>query len=177
MAELHFDLHQIKPDAPNSQHQTFRDDIESTKKLTQQQKKTILGSLAKMPEGNSVCHYDLHPENIIISTEGPVIIDWMNVHIGNPMADVAKSWVMIMGVFSPDFPVPQFLKPIWPLVKLQTKMFLKRYLTRYFELCPGREAEFAAWKPIVAAATLIMDITMFDKMFLKIVSESFLKTS
>jgi tRNA A-37 threonylcarbamoyl transferase component Bud32 len=45
--------------------------------------------------GESFLHMDLHPLNIILSTKGPVVIDWTNAARGNPMVDVAATWVLL----------------------------------------------------------------------------------
>lgn len=40
-------------------------------------------------------HFDLHPENVLLSTSGPVVIDWTNAHAGSPDADVAMTWIIL----------------------------------------------------------------------------------
>jgi aminoglycoside phosphotransferase (APT) family kinase protein len=39
-------------------------------------------------------HMDLHPENVILSAEGPVVVDWTNACSGEPALDVAMTWVI-----------------------------------------------------------------------------------
>ena len=46
-------------------------------------------------DGGSLLHFDLHPENVILSPDGPVVIDWTNAHGGDPEADVAMTWVIL----------------------------------------------------------------------------------
>lgn len=41
------------------------------------------------PSGQSVLHLDLHPENVILSADGPVVIDWSNAIEGPPGYDIA----------------------------------------------------------------------------------------
>jgi aminoglycoside phosphotransferase (APT) family kinase protein len=45
--------------------------------------------------GDRVLHLDLHPENVLMSQAGPVVIDWSNVSSGAAEADVALTWVII----------------------------------------------------------------------------------
>lgn len=45
--------------------------------------------------GERFLHLDLHPLNIILSTRGPVVIDWTNAARGDPMVDVAATWVLL----------------------------------------------------------------------------------
>jgi hypothetical protein len=44
--------------------------------------------------GDRVLHLDLHPENVILSRSGPVVVDWTNARRGDPALDVAMTWVI-----------------------------------------------------------------------------------
>lgn len=46
-------------------------------------------------DGGSLVHFDLHPDNVLLSPHGPVVIDWTNAHGGNPAADVAMTWIIL----------------------------------------------------------------------------------
>lgn len=50
--------------------------------------------------GAGLLHRDLHPDNVILSDRGPVLIDWSGVAKGPREADVAESW-LILACFSP----------------------------------------------------------------------------
>jgi len=39
-------------------------------------------------------HMDLHPENVMLSPTGPVVIDWTNARAGDRALDVAMTWVI-----------------------------------------------------------------------------------
>jgi len=45
--------------------------------------------------GDRLLHLDLHPLNVIMSPNGPVVIDWPNARRGDPMADVALTYALI----------------------------------------------------------------------------------
>lgn len=45
-----------------------------------------------------VLHLDLHPENVILTESGPVLVDWANAALGAPEVDVAVSWAILAGV-------------------------------------------------------------------------------
>jgi aminoglycoside phosphotransferase (APT) family kinase protein len=45
--------------------------------------------------GGSLVHMDLHPFNVILGPQGPVVIDWTNAGRGDPAADVALTWVLL----------------------------------------------------------------------------------
>src|SRR6478672_1831381 len=40
-------------------------------------------------------HLDLHPLNVIMSPNGPVVIDWPNARRGDPILDVAVTYALI----------------------------------------------------------------------------------
>ena len=46
-------------------------------------------------EGDQLVHLDLHPENVILTADGPVVIDWANVAIGDGAFDVAYVWAVL----------------------------------------------------------------------------------
>ena len=43
---------------------------------------------------DNVLHLDFHPDNIMLTPDGPVVIDWSNVALGPAAADVAQSWII-----------------------------------------------------------------------------------
>jgi len=47
------------------------------------------------PKG--LCHFDLHPDNVIVSPEGMKIIDWLNVGMGSTHADFARTLLLRIG--------------------------------------------------------------------------------
>ncbi|HTE63328.1 MAG TPA: aminoglycoside phosphotransferase family protein [Solirubrobacteraceae bacterium] len=44
-----------------------------------------------------LCHGDLHPSNVLLAREGPVIVDWFDASRGDPVADVARSSLTLLG--------------------------------------------------------------------------------
>ena len=47
--------------------------------------------------GDRLLHLDLHPLNVLMSSRGPVVVDWSNAARGNPDADVAATWILLEG--------------------------------------------------------------------------------
>jgi thiamine kinase len=43
-----------------------------------------------------LCHGDLHPSNVLLARDGPVIVDWFDASRGDPIADVARSSVTLL---------------------------------------------------------------------------------
>jgi aminoglycoside phosphotransferase (APT) family kinase protein len=51
-------------------------------------------SLRDAGPGDRLLHLDLHPDNVLLSPKGPVVIDWTNARRGDPALDVALTWVI-----------------------------------------------------------------------------------
>lgn len=65
-------------------------------------KKKVLKLLHSLPEGNSLCHNDYHPGNVIQNEKGLYTIDWCDAFIGNPLADIARTSLMFDSKSLPD---------------------------------------------------------------------------
>jgi aminoglycoside phosphotransferase (APT) family kinase protein len=52
----------------------------------------LLGQLDDGRRG--VCHFDFHPNNVLVSPDGWIVIDWLTVAAGPPMADLARTLVL-----------------------------------------------------------------------------------
>ena len=44
---------------------------------------------------DALLHLDLHPDNVILSPSGPVVIDWRNTRRGDGAIDVATTWLIM----------------------------------------------------------------------------------
>ena len=53
------------------------------------------------PDGDAVLHLDLHPMNVVLSPDGPVVIDWTNAAAGPAGFDASITYV-VMAAFTPD---------------------------------------------------------------------------
>lgn len=51
--------------------------------------------LDSLKDGDSLCHGDYHPDNILISDERKTVIDFMNVCHGDPLYDVARTVYLV----------------------------------------------------------------------------------
>ena len=59
--------------------------------------------------GRAVLHLDLHPGNVMLTSRGPVVIDWSNARAGSPGADVAMAY-LIMASSDVD-QAPRLIRP------------------------------------------------------------------
>jgi aminoglycoside phosphotransferase (APT) family kinase protein len=52
------------------------------------------GVPARFGPPESILHLDFHPDNIMLTPDGPVVFDWTNATLGPAAADVAESWIV-----------------------------------------------------------------------------------
>ena len=150
LAELHVQLHSRETGAVPSIRDTIEKRVRYEAGLPQETADAILNTMLKLPDGNAICHGDFHPGNIIMSPRGPVIIDWVDAARGNPLADVARTWLLsTMSAIPVDWNIVIRL-----LAKVVRKLMWSAYLKRYRQLQPFSMQELEDWKLVIAAARL-----------------------
>jgi uncharacterized protein (TIGR02172 family) len=161
MGELHAAMHasSIGVKIP-SQREKLTRRIRQSKVLPAARIAKLLAALDALPDGDRLCHGDFHPGNILVTGRGEVIIDWIDSSLGNPLADLARTTIIILGAAETS-QVPN------PLLKGFVRLLHAVYLNRYFKLRPGGEAEYRRWLPVIAAARLNEGIPEIEKWLLK----------
>jgi aminoglycoside phosphotransferase (APT) family kinase protein len=102
--------------------------------------------LDDLPDGQMLCHGDFHPENVLHTRAGPVIIDWFTATSGQPLADVASTSLLLEAAALPDSPMP-----MWLLTSARALVH-RTYLRRYLRRSRARPEDVAAWRvPIIVA--------------------------
>lgn len=51
--------------------------------------------------GTAILHLDLHPHNVLLGPDGPVVIDWTSARRGEGAEDVAQTWLLLATASSP----------------------------------------------------------------------------
>lgn len=154
LAELHSQVHARDGAGFPSLHSSLQATIQKVDNLSPALKAQVLQRLSELPEGRALCHLDFHPDQVLITGKGPVILDWITARQGDPLADVARTSVML--VFSP---VLNASRAMSVLIRLWRSRFYQAYLERYLELNPGAShAAIRAWMVPIAAARLIEQI-------------------
>jgi Ser/Thr protein kinase RdoA (MazF antagonist) len=85
--------------------------------------------------GRGVCHFDLHPLNVLAGTDGWVVIDWITAAAGPSGADLART--LVLWARRGTGPVGQFLRAV------RREGRVRRGLS---------EEQLDAWVRVVAAA-------------------------
>ncbi len=77
-----------------------------------QQRLHAIEPLASMPtrfgQRRGVLHLDFHPDNVMMTSAGPFVIDFSNVSAGPADADVAQSWIIMATSTIPGSPFARF---------------------------------------------------------------------
>lgn len=149
LAQYHFQMHTCDFNAEVPEQKTkIQDKIKRADALPVYLKPKLLTALGTLPGGNKVCHGDFHPDNILINEDESIIIDWIDASKGNPLADVARTSVLVLGSASTSR----------LSIKLFIKLFHSIYLKKYFRLQPSGFEEYRKWFPIVAGARISENI-------------------
>ena len=88
-AELHFRTHGAKGSGLRSVRAHLDAAIGKADLPTELRRKAR-EVLSGLHDGSSLCHFDFHPDQVILSESGPVIIDCLSALEGDAMADVAR---------------------------------------------------------------------------------------
>jgi aminoglycoside phosphotransferase (APT) family kinase protein len=76
-------------------------------------------------DGDCLVHLDLHPLNVIMSARGPVVIDWTNAARGDPLLDIALTYVLLTCPRAPLPPIARLL--LQPFRGVLARTFTRRY--------------------------------------------------
>ena len=165
LADLHMQVHQHAVTGLPSYKDRLRSDIRETSQLPDDLRSKALAMLDQLPDGNSVCHGDYHPGNILLTKSGPVVIDWMTACTGSPWADVART-SLILGIGAKAAG-----KQVSPFLRMAIRLYHHTYLQHYRVLKPDRTGELSRWRPVLAAARLNENIISEREALIRIVEQ------
>lgn len=154
LAELHTEIHSHTAPDLVSLREMLEHDVQQCDPLPPDLKAAILRRLGDLPEGEALCHFDFHPDQVLITADGPTIIDWMTARQGHPLGDVARTAV-ILKVGQP--PNASWIQRT--ILSLSRRLLYRTYLSRYLQLNPGfTYKDIQRWMIPVAAGRLREDI-------------------
>lgn len=115
--------------------------------LSDTEHQAALDLLATFPCGAALLHGDLHPGNVLLGSDGPVVIDWFDATVGHPLADVARTALLLQPSGATD------LRHLPGAPSALVEQVERCYLEQV-----GMDGEIAdavdSWKPLQAAGRL-----------------------
>jgi uncharacterized protein (TIGR02172 family) len=128
--------------------------IEEAPSIMEEVRRAALQRLERLPDGDALCHGDYHPDNVLVTQRGPIIIDWVSASRGHPLADVAQTDLLLRIGEPPETPsgVERGLLAV-------ARGYVRRtYLRRYLRRSATTREAFAAWRVPIAVARLAQEI-------------------
>ncbi len=145
LGRLHAQMHAASaPDLP-SQKGRYIWQVNHAARLPADIKGAVLKMLEVLPEGDRLCHGDFHPENVILSRRGPVILDWEPAMRGDPAGDVATTCLWIRSVRT------YFTGVLGWLLDLSGRISEPAYLSEYRKFAGGGLDRLEDWIMVRAA--------------------------
>jgi tRNA A-37 threonylcarbamoyl transferase component Bud32 len=149
-AALHADIHRYSAPAglPSFRERILARIEESDASAADKQ--SALQRLASLPDGTALCHGDFHPDNILLSPRGPVVIDWSSASRGHPIGDVAWTSRLMRTANLPPWS-PWFAHL---LLRSLRPAHHRTYLRCYFGRNGGSRREVENWQgPLTVGAS------------------------
>jgi len=148
MTDLHLEMHQRDAENLEPVRERLAGKIQAVSAFDEETQTALLRHLFSLPEETKLLHGDFHPDNILLTASGPVIIDWIDATLGHPLADVART--VVIGTYGIP-PEERFGRFIF-------RTMVKIYLRRYFRYSPYSRADLDNWLLPVAAGRLSENI-------------------
>ena len=150
-AELHVAMHDADGSGLLDQKAEMRRMIDRAgDRLPDGARAAALARLDALPAGRTICHGDMHPGNVLMTSGGPVVIDWMTSSCGDPAGDVARTLFLLRHSGIPRY-MPRIQRN---LIALARRRFVSIYLRRYHDLRTLDQIDVDAWRLPVLAARL-----------------------
>ena len=116
-----------------SLHDRYARILTDTSKIDAKTKGKLLTLLSSIERKTNLCHMDYHVMNVMVVKEKYYIIDWVNCGIGNPIFDVARTYLLL------DY---------------QSNKVSQSYLLKYCKLSKIKKEEVLRVLPLLAALRL-----------------------
>ncbi|MGG2092213.1 aminoglycoside phosphotransferase family protein [Bacillus sp. S13(2024)] len=158
-AELHFHIHSVESSTLSDTRKILISHVNRCNRFTLEQKEKIAAYMSTLPMDQAVCHMDFHPDNILMSEQGPIVIDWMTTGYGNPFADVARTVIILKYAYLPAS-ISESVKQ--GIIRLR-HAFCEEYVKEYLTLSKGTWKDIESWFLPIMAARLIEGIPQGEK--------------
>ncbi len=155
MAELQSEMHRsAAPDGLAKLKPSVRRKIATADRVSESDRAEASVMLEKMPSGESLCHGDLHPGNILMGKDGPVLIDWFDAVIGCPVADLVRSSLLLRVADNMTDEVAHFKGASAPTIRRVHDAYLSPALRLATALVQPALSELGRWEVVLAVSRL-----------------------
>jgi aminoglycoside phosphotransferase (APT) family kinase protein len=152
LAELHAQVHRCQaPAGLPTLHDQVAERLAQAHHLSDAEKQRAQQQLTRLPKGDALCHGDFHPQNVLWTARGPVLLDWETASRGDPLGDVACTCRLMRRASLP----PRSPLHTQAILLFARGIIERTYVQRYLELRPGSPAAISAWQ---AALDVAMDV-------------------
>jgi len=132
--------------------------IDEAERLPDREREEAHDLLAAMPIGASLCHGDMHPANILMSSRGWIVVDWFDAAVGYATADLARSSLLMRPPATPESSNRH--------LDGATIEVLDRLHGAYLTVLRARglveDAAFARWEAVLAVARMSEPVQKAD---------------
>jgi|SRR5262245_28176362 len=158
-AAIQADLHDRQVPSLPPQRPRLRADVGRALELADDTKAAVTAVLDRLSDGDAVCHGDYHLLNVVMTAAGPVLLDWFNATRGNPLADVARTVMVLKFTMLPRNTDPGVRRA----VDAARPAFLAAYWEEYARRRPFETEQLVSWMLPVAAARLAKPISTAER--------------
>lgn len=121
--------------------------IDSVEALAPDDRARACEMVRSLPSGGALLHGDLHPGNVLMAAEGPVVIDWFDATVGHPVIDVVRSSLLLRSTTGGEHHLagsdPDYLRTIH-----------ERYVVAMADVLSGERECLADYEAVAAASRL-----------------------
>lgn len=110
--------------------------------LSDSEKNLAIQKINALPDGDSILHFDFHPDNIMSDGKSTTVIDWMTAARGVPAADVAATLFLL----NEGEMIPGLSKAVAAAMELIRKSICKKYYALYKQQTGMQDAEVVVWR-------------------------------
>lgn len=149
LAVLHRSIHECTAGSAPRLSQQLGDLIEAASGLTRAQRRKALSVLDDLPDGERLCHGDMHPGNVMGEAGELVAIDWATAGRGDPLVDVGIT-ALAMQLGELPRGTPWWVRRLVPMLR---KRLREDYLLAY-GVSEEERVRLNGWQVALAAARL-----------------------
>ena len=166
LGALHAEMHRRRAPGLDAIKDALRWSIERAE-ITVAIRDAALARLVALPDGDCLLHFDFHPQQVLVTARGPIILDWITAARGHPLADVARTSMLFRVSAKPGGSAAEMA-----VIDAQRAALLGHYLAAYFAARPDLDRQMLdQWLLPVAVTRLEEDIAGEREPLLSIIEE------